>query len=298
MLVPKSSKIFSCFFCDYNTSRKSQWDRHVSTLKHKNQRLSTVCQPKSSKFVCEKCEKNYKDRSGLWRHKSKCTGKVENNEGENSQKKSENFTTYVDKYKIPDNEIIDSLMKKNDELMKMLKEQQDTMKEIVPRIGNTIISHNKYNLNIFLNEECKDALNLSEFIKSLNISLAEIETTTRIGYVEGVSNIFINGLKQLEVNQRPIHCSDAKRETLYVKDNNEWNKENSKEKIKHAIEIIDKKQIDMMKEWEANNPTWKNSEKGTMEYMKMVHTITSGSDLSENNSHNKIIKNVVKEVIL
>ena len=128
--------------------------------------------------------------------------------------------------------------------------------------------------------------------------LNDVETTSRIGYVEGVSNIFINGLKQLEISQRPIHCSDAKRETLYVKDNDEWNKADSKEKLKTAIEVIDKKQIDMIKEWEKNNPTWKNSETGTMEYMKMIHTITNGSNISENNSHNKIIKNVVKQVIL
>ena len=170
MLVPKSSKIFHCKNCDYTTSRNSQWDRHISTLKHKNQHLSTVCQPKSSVFVCENCEKKYKDRSGLWRHKKKCIDEKKICEGKNKKKNSEKITTYVDKHKIPDKEeIINNLMKKNDELMKMLKEQHDTMKEMVPNLGNTIISHNKYNLNIFLNEQCKDALNLSEFIKSLNV---------------------------------------------------------------------------------------------------------------------------------
>ena len=283
--IIKADSIFYCEKCNFTTKRKSHWDRHIYTMKHKkNYNKDNYC----VYVVCSNCDKKYKDRSGLWRHEKYCKKRI-----------LDKITKpIVSEPLLKDNDLITALVKQNVELMDLLKDQNTIIKEVIPKIGNTIISNSKFNLNLFLNEDCKNAINLSDFVNSLQLSSDEIAETTKKGYVKGISNIFINGLKQLEITQRPIHCSDIKKETLYIRDNDKWSKDNSEQKINHAIQVIDQKQIHMIKEWERLNPNWNETDKGRKAYMEIVRSVTSGINISEKETCNKIIKNVIKEVIL
>ena len=147
-----------------------------------------------------------------------------------------------------------------------------------------------------MNEECKDAINLTDFVETLRLELADLDATRQNGYVNGITNIFVRGLRELELHKRPIHCSDLKREVLYVKDNDTWLKDNEdKDKMKRAITTVAKRQIDIIKDWEAKNENWNETEKGTQMYIDMVRSVTGGND---NVSDNKIIKTIAKEVII
>ena len=176
-----------------------------------------------------------------------------------------------------------------DHMVNQLKEQNKIILDMVPRIGN-----NQFNINVFLNEKCRDAINMSEFLESLQIQLKDLIYTKDNGLIEGISTVFVNGLKQLDTFKRPIHCTDMKRETLYIKDNNEWERENGKECLRNAINDVASKQRLAINEWEKNNPNWDKTVKGKEEYIKIVKTVMS--DISD--EHNKIIKNIAKETII
>ena len=175
------------------------------------------------------------------------------------------------------------------------QEMRDMVKDMIPKIGNNNTTiNNKFNLQFFLNEECKDAINLTDFVQTLQLELGDLDKTRTGGYVSGITNIFVRGLKELELHKRPIHCSDLKREVLYVKDNDTWEKDNSEKQImKQAINTVAKKQIDIIKEWEASNPDWNKTETGTKMYIDMVRNVTDTTD-----NENKIIKTIAKEVII
>ena len=197
---------FYCDFCHYGTSKKSSIDNHNESKKHKknkltinnNEKYAKLCQ----KYECEKCQKNFNDRTGLWRHNKKC-----NNIESSKPKLEENIKSKNEVSSIDKDELIIELLKQNKELL-----------EIVKNSSQNIIhtnSHNKtFNLQVFLNEKCKDALNVSEFVNSLKLTLEDLENVGEKGFVDGISRIFVNGLKQLDVYKRPIHCSDLKRETM------------------------------------------------------------------------------------
>ena len=171
-------------------------------------------------------------------------------------------------------------------------EMREILKDVIPRIGNTTIN-NKFNLHIFLNEQCKDALNFTDFIETLALKNIDLDDTCDNSYVNGISNIIIRGLKDLDTYKRPIHCTDIKREILYIKDNDEWEKDNeNKDKIKTAISNVAQKQVDKIKEWEDENPDWKNTSDGKERYIDMVSNITTEQDT------NRIIKAISKEVII
>jgi hypothetical protein len=162
-------------------------------------------------------------------------------------------------------------------------------------------TNNHFNLNVFLNEKCKDALNLTDFVDTLKVKLKDLENTARLGYAEGVTQIFINGLSELNVHKRPIHCSDSKREVLYIKDQDTWEKEDEERtKLSKAIKTIGNKNIQQIKEWQKANPEYNNPEsKQNDRYMKMICNVMSGSTVEEQQSNlQKVIKNVTKEVII
>ena len=165
---------------------------------------------------------------------------------------------------------------------------------------NTINNNNHFNLQIYLNETCKDAVNLTDFIDSLHVKLKDLEETARLGYSEGVSRIFINGLNELEVNKRPIHCSDAKRETLYVKDKNEWTKDSDKEKLTNAIKTVGKKNIQQITEWQKKYPEYRDpASRHNDKYLKMLCNAMNGStDDEQEKNMEKIIRNITKEVVI
>ena len=257
---------YFCETCNYKCKNKFLWKQHLSTNKHfkninnNNNTTNTInIQNVSTEFICNKCNKKYKSRSGLWRHSKDC--------------------------------IKQDLENDNNELKKLLKEQNQIISNIIPKIN---ITNNQFNINVFLNEKCSDAINMSEFLESLEIQLKDLDFTKNNGLLEGVSSIFVNGLKQLDTYKRPIHCTDSKRETLYIKDNNEWDKENVQTKMLSATQLIADKQRKAISEWELQNPNWSSSDKGKEEYIELVKSIMS--DISDQQS--KIIKNIAKETII
>jgi len=291
-LVPKSSGCFNCKICDYNTSRKSQYERHLATDKHKKMENDSkmvenidVLVPKSSKYQCT-CGKIYKYDSGYYRHKKKCnyTHPIQNTD--NNQ------------------QIILELIKDNKEIKEFLLEQNKQVIELAKLAGNnnnTTNSHNKFNINMFLNEKCKDALNISDFVSQLNIGITDLEETGRLGFADGISKIFINGLNQLEFYNRPIHCNDTKREVLYIKDSDKWTKEdNDKPILTKAIKEVAYKNMKQISEWQKihsdyNDPDSKQNDK----YLQIVSEAMSGSSKEESEkNYNKIIRKLVKETII
>jgi hypothetical protein len=247
-------------------------------------------------FSCEKCGKVYKERTGLWRHNKKCI-KVE--ELLDSKKKE------IEEIK-NENEVILLLLKENQEFKQMMVEQNkqnaDLQKQLLDLAKETKITtinntnNNKFNMNIFLNEKCKDALNIMDFVNSLQLQLQDLEKTSELGYVNGISRIFINGLKQLDVYKRPIHCSDVKRETLYVKDNDTWEKEDTdKKKITRAIRHVSIRNAKQVSEWTKENKGYNDSSnKKSDKYLKIVSEANGG----EPEELNKIIKNISTNVII
>ena len=165
---------------------------------------------------------------------------------------------------------------------------------MIPKLGNN--TNNNFNINVFLAEQCRDAINMSEFIESLKIKMDDIQFTSTNGLVEGVCSVFLNGLKELGMNQRPIHCTDIKRETLYIKDNNEWERENGKGKLKTAINDVASKQRTAIIAWRNENPNWNESDKGKEEYIQLMQNLMI--DITQESNENKIIKNIAKETII
>ena len=196
--------------------------------------------------------------------------------------------------------MITTLIRQNQDMLTENQEMREMLKDVIPKIGNnnTTIT-NKFNLQFFLNEQCKDAINLTEFVETLELGLSDLDETRQNGYVSGISSIIVRGLKELDLHKRPIHCSDLKREVLYVKDNDTWERENdNKQKMKQVIATVANKQIDKIKEWESRNPDWNLTESGTQSYIEMVRNVTDGHGDEEDRSNNRIIKTIAKEVII
>ena len=257
---------FYCKTCNYYTDRSSKMVRHFETQKHKKH----FDNPTLNTWVCE-CGKNYKHRQSFYRHKKQCS-----------------IFPYKDEMK----DMLVVVIEENKELRKMMIEHHKQIGDLIPQIGNTI--NNTFNLQVFLNEDCKEALNMSEFIQSLDIQLQDLEHTKKHGLCDGILNIFINGLRKIGTYKRPIHCTDSKRETLYIKDDNEWGRMNREEIRKPLIEIADK-QRKAIKQWEEAHLNWEHSEKGKDDWISLVGTVM-GSVTTNLPSENKIIKGIVKEV--
>jgi len=290
--------IYECDFCFITCNKISDWKRHLKTRKHfvnKNGGISTA---ETNTFICE-CGNVYKERTGLWKHKKKCQNS-KNNEDLN-ENQNENATTKNDQSN-KDN-LIEYLIKENSEfkslIMELIKKDNNISNS---NINSTVNSHNKtFNLQFFLNEQCKDALNIGEFVDSIKLQLTDLENTGRTGYVEGISKILIKNLNELDVIKRPIHCSDLKREVLYIKDNDKWSKEDDdKQVIKKAIKDVANKNIRQIPEWTNLNPDCKQSDsKKNNQYLNIVMNAMSGGSGKEQNSNvEKIIKNITKSVII
>ena len=284
LLVPKSLEKYFCKLCDYTTSRNSQFQRHLLTAKHIFQQKSTLLVPKSS--TC-KCGKVFKDRTGLWKHSKICKIIEFEENGEPISK-----------------ELVIQLIKQNQNLQDMLHDQHNKMFELAKEgknITNNTTNNNHFNLNVFLNEQCKDAINLMDFVDSLNIRLKDLEYTASVGYAEGVSKIFIKALSDLNVHKRPIHCSDSKREILYIKDDGLWQKDDEdKSKLTKAIKIVGNKSMKQISEWQKVYPEYNDPEsKQNDKYMKMICNVMSGSTKEEaDKNYDKVIKNIAKEVTI
>jgi hypothetical protein len=255
----------------------------------------------SSGFICQICSKEYKDNSGLWRHKKKCCIIQPKN-----IPTVDNLSSHVNQQ-----QLVDYLMKENSEFKQLMIDQNKQMLELAKNAGNnntnsnvninTNNSNNSFNLNVFLNETCKDAMNIMEFVDQLQVSVKDLEETGRLGYSEGISKIFINGLKQINISDRPIHCADSKREIVYIKDKNQWTKEDGdKSLLTNAIKHVAHKNMRQIKEWTKVNPEYNDSSsKQNDRYLKIVSNSMNGSTEEETNkNYNKIIKNITKETVI
>jgi hypothetical protein len=286
----KNSNKFECNFCDFKCCNKNDYNRHILTRKHKLLSNTTEKHSKNSEcFICE-CGKEYKHHSSLWNHKKKCFQKDE--------KETENNNISP--------EFILKIIKQNQEFKDLLLEQNKTIIELSKNNSNNIInnttnSHNKtFNLQLFLNETCKDAMNIMDFVDSIKIQLADIESIGELGYVNGMSKLIIKNLKALDENMRPVHCNDPKRDSIYVKDANVWEKEDSdNNKIKKAIKYISHKNICAIPEWKAKYPDCIYSDsKKSNQYNHIVIEAMGGPGDNDSEKADKIVKKIAKEVII
>jgi len=282
----KISKKYSCENCDYNTDRKSNLENHLLSAKHiKTTNNNEIKQKLSTKHKCNNCEKEYNDRAGLWRHKKKCF------------EKEENIITESD---INDKNLILTLIQQNNELQKQMLEVIKNGSVQNNTINNNN-SHNKtFNLQFFLNETCKDAMNIMDFVDSIKIQLCDIESIGELGFVNGMSKLIIKNLNALAENMRPVHCNDPKRDSLYVKDANVWEKEDSdNKKIKKAIKYISHKNICAIPEWKAKYPDCIYSDsKKSNQYNHIVVEAMGGSGDNDSEKADKIVKKIAKEVTI
>ena len=290
----KNAKNIECIICNFKCSKNSEYLRHILTLKHEKLTAGNkIALP--TIFECNNCEKIYKTRVGLWKHKKICI-KLQYQEQSSVNINQNIATPYQSANQIEKlTNLFFDVVKQNQELQKQLLEIAKEGKNIT----NNNNSHNKFNLNFFLNEQCKDALNITDFVASLKLKLSDLENVGQFGYAQGISNIFINGLKQLDIFKRPIHCSDLKRETMYVKDKDAWEKENDKrDKLNLAIKCLAHKNVKQIPEWQQENPEYKDGESEINgKFLKIVNESMGGyTDEEDVVNYNKIIRNVAKEV--
>ena len=297
---------FFCDKCRFGTDNKKDFNRHILTPKHQCETNETTHLPKKplteTIIECKCCNQYFKSRTTLWRHRKIC-------ESADKQLVKEVELSVVEDGNIQLlNSIFQKQMKDNKELRELLIDQNTKLIEICkekPFIGshNNINSNNKtFNLQLFLNETCKDAMNIMDFVDSLKLQLSDLENVGKLGYVNGLSNIIVQNLNALDVHKRPVHCSDPKREILYIKDENKWEKENdNKNKLKTAIKHIAHKNTKLIPEWKAKNPdcVYSNSTKSD-QYNKIIIEAMGGENVGVQTiiNDNKIIKNVAKNVTI
>jgi hypothetical protein len=304
----KISTEYYCELCDYITCRKSNITNHYKSIRHI---LATngniIKQSENNNFICEICNKIYKDRTGLWKHKKKCgTNNITQNIAGEKEKDIEKLVNYLMKENAEFKQLIIDQNKQMVDQNKQMVDQNKQMVELAKNAGhnnitNNTTNNNSFNLSLYLNETCKDALNIMDFVNQLQVGTKDLEETGRLGFANGISRIFIDGLKQIDINNRPVHCSDLKREILYIKNNNEWNKEDSERKVlTSAIKHVVNKNIKQIPEWTKVHPDFNNSDsKQNDRYLQIVMESMSGSSQEEaNKNYNKIIKNIAKETVI
>jgi hypothetical protein len=286
----KVPDFYECKICYYKTCRKSQYERHLLTPKHKSETNETDLKQQddqiteTNKYVCA-CGKECSSRTTLWRHKKKCTGTIPDDE------------------QTTDSQLIKYLMKENVEFKNLLLEQNKQMIELCKNNNSITNSHimtnsnNKaFNLQFFLNETCKDAMNISEFVDSLTLQLSDLENVGKLGFVEGMSNIIIENMKLLDISKRPIHCMDTKREVMYLKDQDTWEKtsDDDNKKIRRAIKQIATKNVKNLRLFKEKHPDCINyNSKYSDQYLKL-QTESCGGKHPDYENESKIIKRLAK----
>ena len=294
--TPKNSEKFICDKCDFKCCKKGDWNRHLTTSKHIHLTFSNIVSDTKNIFNCNFCNKIYNSRNGLWNHKKKC-------------KANENNTQLSESSELTDKDLIMMLINDNKELRNVLIEQnkeKDEFKTIILKVlengtnnvTTTNNSNNKsFNLNFFLNETCKDAMNITDFVDSIKLQLSDLEGVGELGYVEGISNIIVKNLKQLDVTQRPLHCTDKKRETIYIKDDDKWEKDEEKDKMHKIVRKVADKNARMLPKFKEAHPDCnKAASKYSDAYNKIIVESMGGSGDNNFEKEEKIIKKVAKEV--
>ena len=294
----EGAKKFLCSQCNFECSKLSNFNKHLSTRKHKMltnvDNFGAVDAIEQKVFECC-CGNKYKYRQSFFVHKKKC--------------KYINTHQEID---ITDSNIIIQLLKQNDDFKNLIIEQNKTIFDQnnklidIYKIGTTINntttnSHNKtFNLQVFLNETCKDAMNIMDFVDSIKLQLSDFERVGEVGFVNGISDIIIKNLKQLDITERPIHCTDKKREIMYVKDENKWEKEDdTNKKVRRAIKYIANKNINLMDAYKALYPDCQKSHSIYSDsYNKFVIEALGGSGNEDCDNEDKIISRLSKVVAI
>ena len=309
---PQKIPKYCCDICDIKTNNKKDFEKHIMTSKHKNNvlvnsQLTNIHESLtqiSPNIICKKCNKEYKSRVGLWKHNKICQTIVDENTDENTD------IIDLNNIDITDSNIIIQLIKQNDEFKHILIEQSKAMieqnKTIIElsknnSITNNINSHNKtFNLQFFLNETCKDAMNIMDFVDSIKIQLCDLENVGKVGFVDGISSIIVKNLNLLDETKRPVHCADSKREVMYVKDKDKWEKENEdKSKMRKVIKYVTHKNTKLFKEFKEKYPGCEKSDsKYSTNYDKLIIEAFGGKGDNDVEKEDKIIRKIAKNVTI
>jgi hypothetical protein len=308
-VTQKLTKKFYCEKCDYGCSKESDFKKHLGARKHINGNKPDVVElaPVAIEFKCLKCNKKYETKSGLWKHNKVCTYELNPTPAKKHKlyEKDKLVEVLLEEHNFLKKEnsdfknIIIELMKSNTDLQKQMME---VCKNGINN-NNSVVqnnSHNKtFNMQFFLNEQCKDAMNIMDFVNSMTLEFSDLEEVGNVGYVEGISNIIIRKLNELDIYKRPIHCSDSKREIMYVKDENIWEKENSTyDKLRKAIKHVTCKNSAMLGPWSKEHPQCMNNQHRLNDvYVKMIGQCMGGKESFEE-SENKIMKKIAKAVLI
>ena len=332
---PKNPKKFECKNCNYITSSKKDYEKHKLTRKHLKEtrelNMETKKNPQTQPIICDICGKTYKTRTGLWKHKKTCEGEIKDELREPESEPVVQELPDVSKMITP--EMVMSLLTQNQEFKELIvvqqqemsKQQQEMSKQQqeMTKLQNKLLeredklieavkegktinnncnntnSNNKFNLNFFLNEQCKNAMNIADFVNNMVLTVDDLKKTGELGYVEGITKIFTDKLKAIDTYDRPMHCTDLKRETLYIKQNNEWDKDTDKEKMKRAIECVANKNLNNLGTWKEENPGHEVMDsREDQEYVKIFTNSLGGMGTDREKNKQKIIKNVLKEVMV
>jgi hypothetical protein len=309
-ISPISLKKYFCEFCSISCAKQTEWNRHINTSKHKINENGVKNNQNQPKNIC-KCGKIYKDRSGLWRHNKICnvniseeTDEIEETDEQNEPVVNDHILGIFIKENTDFKNLILEIVKNNTDLQKQNQDLQKQMIEVCKNSNTTINnknSHNKtFNMQIFLNEHCKDAMNIKDFADSFQLQISDLEKVGHLGYVDGISDIIIKKLNELDVCKRPIHCSDTKRDTMYVHADDVWTKENSDhDQVRALVQRITAKNIRMIPIWQDLYPNSRNNmHKLNDTYMSLTRQAMGGFGGTIPENETKIIKKIAKTVFI
>ena len=350
-LMPKNAEIFYCEKCDFKCSKKSNYNKHLTTAKHKMKQNETNIMPKNAdplhNFICDFCYDVFQSRTTLWRHKKNCkcnskksatfdkksatvdkksatvdkksatfdkkSATVDKKETDNEVDidKGENESMYVgviNKLMTDNNDLRHFIMEQSKELQNQNNEHKRETNEILNKvmtmnktqINNTIngnINNNRFNIQLFLHDKCQDAINFSDFIDKIEVTPQDLENNAQLGFVEGISKILVDNLKQMSIYERPIHCTDVKRETMYIKNDNKWNKEDNGEKLRGAIQEVSRKSNASLLDWKDKNPEYNDVNSDFSERCIVIQQQCSAG-VNRDNYYPKVIKSIVKETAI
>jgi len=308
--TPKNPNIFFCEKCNFKCSNKKDFSRHENTAKHKNQHLSTICQPKKPQIFSCCCGKEYKERTGLWKHKQKCIFRNRENTNNddlhgNLLKQNEQLHKMIiirdEEYKKEKEEQKKRDHEHKNEHLKEIQMLSEQISKISSNVTNNTTNNNKFNLNFFLNTQCKDAMSIQSFMENLQLGGKELEHMGDVGYLNGMIDIFNNTLGNMDIYKRPLHCTDLKREVLYFKQGTDWEKDSEdKQHLKKLIKNVESKNYHNLQEWQNDHPDSRECDtRENQHYMKIATEALGGADFNKDSIYlSKIMKHILKDVIV